>query len=142
MALSLLTFSPLELCDRGEYEAAAEMLGLTVGEWPSRGVQGNSEHAEAILVAGIITSTIGGIQLSTDQGVAREMLNESIRLFGDDPRSLIAESWLAWADYRAGDLDGALTAAARLLDEPLDTKTRFRLLLLRAAVYLDRGFHD
>lgn len=134
--------SPLELCDRGEYEAAAELAGVQVGQWPENVSGGDSGYAEAILVAGIITSTIGGIQQTADQGVAREMLAESIRLFGDDPRSLEAQSWLAWSDYRAGDLDSAMELSGKLLQGELDRPTRFRLLLLRSTVYWTQGFPD
>lgn len=142
MALTALTFSALELCDRGEYEAAAEMAGLRVGQWPENGSGGILTQAEAILVAGIITSTIGGIQLTADQAVARDMLTESIRLFGDDPRALEARSWLAWSDYRAGDFDRAMDLSGELLHEKLDCPTRFRTLLLRSSVYWARGFTE
>lgn len=142
MALSLLTFSPLELCARGDYESASQALGLTVGEWPDLASQVNCEHAEAILVAGVISSALGKIQQRLDPARAREMIIESVRLFGNDSRSVVAQSWLALADYQAGDLDGALTQASRLLDLDLDIQSRFRLLLLRSSVYWCKGKAD
>lgn len=142
MAVQSLTFSALELCERGEYEAAAELSGLTVGEWPETVPDGQSAQAEAILVAGTISSALGSIRQSGDQAIGREMLTESIRLFGDDPRSLVAQSWLVWADYWAGDLDGALALSVKLLQESLDSLTRFRVLMIRSAVYWDQGLSD
>lgn len=142
MLKAVLTFSPLELCDRGEYEAAAESAGLRVGQWPENDSGGNLTHAERLLVAGIITSVIGGIQQSADQAVARDMLNESIRLFADDDRAWVARSWLARAEYWAGNLDQALALADEVLTAPLGAVTKFRTLLTKASVYSDRDLPD
>jgi tetratricopeptide (TPR) repeat protein len=70
------------------------------------------------------------------------MITESIRLFGDDPRSLVAESWLALSDYQAGDFDSAMILSGKLLQEELDGPTRFRVLLLRSSIYWSKGLPD
>lgn len=139
MPEAVLTFSALELCDRGEYETAAELAGLRVGEWPENVSGGILTHAERLLVAGVITSHLGGIQQTGNQDIAREMLLESIELFGEDPRSWIARSWLGWAEYWAGRFDDALITAGNVLEAEIGPETRFMILLLRSAVYWHRG---
>lgn len=134
--------SSLGLCDQGEYKAAAEMAGLRVGEWPKNVSGGDYEHAEALLVAGIISTVEGGIRQTGDQSVAREMFIESIRLFGDDPKSWIAKSWLARAYYWDGETDRALELAEKVLSGPIDSPTRFRTLLTRASIYSDQGLSE
>lgn len=126
--------TPLELCDRGEYETAAELAGLRVGEWPENVSGGNLTQAERLLVAGWITSRTGKIQ--TD---AEKMLLESIRLFGDNPRVWIARLHLAWAEYWDGNYDAALSLAGRILESKADSPTRFMAFLLRSTMYWHEG---
>lgn len=142
MVIELLTFSPLELCDLGDYRGAGELLGLTAGQRPERGVAGDSEHAEALLVAGIISSVAGGILQAGNQGAARAMLTEAASLLGDDPKSHAARSWLAWVEYWDGDLDKALALIQQVTNSRADNATRFRALLLRAGIYSDQGIPD
>lgn len=134
------TLSPLELCDRGEYRAAAELAGLTVGERPVRGSEGILTHAMALLTAGVIQSCTGGIQQAGDQTLAKAMLTDAADLFGDDPRSNVARSWLAWSEYWDGNLDKALTIIDSITD--VDSSVRFRAELLRASIYSDRDLPD
>lgn len=141
MVIELLTFSALELCELGDYRAAAEMLGLRDGERPERGSEGILTHAERLLVAGLIQSVTNGIKQTGDQVSAREMLLDSIRLFGSDPRGQVARSWLAWSEYWAGNLDRSLALISEVLAEADDT-TRFRVLLLRAEIYSHQGIPD
>lgn len=167
MLTAVHTFSALELCDQGEYRAAAELAGLTVGERPERGSEGILTHAMALLTAGVIQSCIGGIQQTGDQALAREMLTDAADLFGDDPRANVARSWLAWAEYWDGNLDKALAIIDGLYGHPdqkvsenaplpttqcegvgqtssflLDPSVRFRTELLRASIYSDRDLPD
>lgn len=138
MLKPVLTFSPLELCDQGEYRLAAELAGLTVGEWPDRGSQGDSAHAERLLLAGIIQSSLSGIQQEGDQAIARRLLSESADLFGADSRSLVARAWLTWAEYREGNSEDSLRHSGDLLEGQLPVETRFSLLLLRTTIYWER----
>lgn len=142
MLKAVFTFSPLELCERGDYKTAAEMAGLRAGEWPENVSEGILAHAEALLVAGVITSVAGGIQQAGAQTVAKEMLTEAIRLFGSDPRSLLARYRLARAENWDGQLARALKMANELLPLNLDSATRLRTLLLRAEIYCVRGLLD
>jgi tetratricopeptide (TPR) repeat protein len=143
MLESVLKFSALELCELGDYQAAAaELAGLRVGEWPVRGSQGDCEHAEAILAAGIISSVAGGIKQQGDQVTARAMLQESLRLFGTHPKGHVAKAWLAWTDYWAGDRDGALSMAGTVLEAEINHVTRFRTLLLRAIIFWEQELPD
>lgn len=138
MLTAVIKFSPMELCDQGEYRLAAEMAGLTVGEWPENDSGGILTPAERLLLAGIIQSSLSGIQQEGDQAFARLVLEKSVELFGADRRSLMARDWLAWVEYRAGNADKALTDTEVLLSEPLETETRFRILLLRTTIYWER----
>lgn len=140
--VAIPTLSPLELCEQGDYAAAGELAGLRAGEWPENVSEGILTHAEALLVAGVITSVAGGIQQAGDQAVAREMLTESVRLFGDDPRSLLARYRLARAENWDGQLDRALKLANELLPLNLNSETRLRTLLLRAEIHCVRGLLD
>lgn len=130
------TFSPLELCDLGDYRAAGELAGLRVGERPSRGSDGILTHADRLLLAGIISTCAGEIRQ------AKEMLTDAADLFGDDPRADVARSWLAWAEYWSGDFDAALTLASEVLTAQIEASVRFRTLLLRVSIYSDQGFPD
>jgi len=142
MLKAVLTFSPLDLCERGECGAAAEMAGLRVGEWPENVSQGSLAQAERLLEAGVIASVAGGIQHGGDQADAGRMLSESVRLFGSDPRSLVARGWLTWNLYWNERLDDALAETESLLSADIDTATQFRVLLLRAVIYTRRGLID
>lgn len=136
------TFSPLDLCDRGDYGPAAELAGLRVGERPERGSEGILTHADRLLLAGIISTCACGIQQAGDQSFAKEMLTEAADLFGDDPRCHITRSWLAWAEYWSGNFRAALALASEVLTAPIDATVRFRTLLLRVSIYSDQGFPD
>lgn len=136
MRLVANKFSALELCDQGEYLGAAEALGLSVGQWPRS--EGNSDYAEALLAAGIITSSVGGIQQSGDQAVAREMLEESFRLSGD----WTARAWQAWTFYWQDDLEQALNLVEESLTHDLSDAARFRSGYLLAAIYWQQGKLD
>lgn len=138
MVSTQVKFSALDLCDRADYLGAAKLLGIQVGEWPERGSQGDSAHAEAILAAGIILSSIGGIQLSGNQGVAQEMFRKSLRLFGDSPRASEPQIWLARSYHWQGRYEEALILLAGL-DRPLDARLEFRALMIEAIIYTDQG---
>lgn len=129
MAVAVNKFSALELCYKGEYLTASEVAGLRPGERPEKGSGRNSGYARRLLVAGIITSTLGGIQQTGDQAQAREFLLECIGLspeLAGEARSWIARSYL-WA----GDYAEALAVCDLVLAESLASHLRFRTLLLK-----------
>lgn len=134
MLRAINKFSALDLLYDDEYLAAGEMLGLRVGEWPENRSEGNSDYATALLVAGVIASALGGMRHTGTQEAGKEMLSESIRLFGDRPEAQDAKGWLAFAHQWTGEYREVLTITDELIDAT-DERLRFRVLLVRVQAY-------
>jgi len=111
---SLLCERALELKERGEFDAAREVMRPL---WPQLGQRPNTEGlnqvatAEVLFVAGILTSWIGGQnQIKEADEWARDLLTESMRIFETETDARkVAEvrTEIAYCYRRAGALDEA-----------------------------------
>jgi tetratricopeptide (TPR) repeat protein len=111
---SLLCERALELKERGEFDAAREVMRPL---WPQLGQRPNTEGlnqvatAEVLFVAGILTSWIGGQnQIKEADEWARDLLTESMRIFeAETDARKVAEvrTEIAYCYRRAGALDEA-----------------------------------
>lgn len=111
---SLLCERALELKERGEFDAAREVMRPL---WPQLGQRPNTEGlntvatAEVLFVAGILTSWIGGQnQIKEADEWARDLLTESMRIFeAETDARKVAEvrTEIAYCYRRAGELDEA-----------------------------------
>ena len=111
---SLLCERALELKERGEFDAAREVMRPL---WPQLGQRPNTEGlnqvatVEVLFVAGILTSWIGGQnQIKEADEWARDYLTESMRLFeteGDGKKVAQVRTEIAYCYWRAGALDEA-----------------------------------
>ncbi len=110
----LLCERALELKERGEFDAAREVMCPL---WPQLGQRPNTAGlnpvttAEVLLVAGILTSWIGGQnQIKEADEWARDLLTESMRLFEsekDAKKVAQVQTEIAYCYRRAGALDEA-----------------------------------
>lgn len=139
---SLRCQAALELKDRGDYEGAREVMHpfwRHFGERPVIEGLNPPMVAEVLLQVGILTRWIGSKnQISDAQETAKDLINESIRLFeslGDSHRVAAARAELAFCYWWAGGLDEArimLTEALRKLT--VDNNTRANALIFLAVV--------
>jgi tetratricopeptide (TPR) repeat protein len=113
LALSLCERA-LELKDRGEFDAAREVmrpLWKQLGQRPDTEGLNPTTTAEVLLCAGILTSWIGGQnQIKEADEWARDLLTESMRLFEaeeDTTKVAQARTEIAYCYRRAGALDEA-----------------------------------
>ena len=113
LALSLCERA-LELKDRGEFDAAREVMRPfwnQLGQRPDTEGLNPTTTAEVLLCAGILTSWIGGQnQIKEADEWARDLLTESMRLFEaeEDPTKVAqARTEIAYCYRRAGALDEA-----------------------------------
>ena len=104
----------LELKDRGEYDAAQEImhpLWKRVGERPNVTGLNPSVAAEVLFCVGVLTGWIGSRdEIKEADDAARDLLTESIRLYeslGDSKKVAEVQSELALCYWRAGALDEA-----------------------------------
>lgn len=104
----------LELKDRGEFDAAREVmrpLWKQLGERPDTEGLNPTTTAEVLLCAGILTSWIGGQnQIKEADEWARDLLSESMRLFEaetDAKKVAQVRTEIAYCYWRAGSLDEA-----------------------------------
>lgn len=110
----LLCERALELKERGEFDAARDVMGQL---WPELGQRPDTEGlnsvttAEVLLVAGILTSWIGGQnQIKEADEWARDYLTESMRIFEtekDAKKVAQVQTEIAYCYRRAGALDEA-----------------------------------
>jgi tetratricopeptide (TPR) repeat protein len=132
----------VELKDRGDYEGAREVMRpfwKRFGERPDLEGLNPPMVAEVLLHVGILTRWIGSKnQISDAQDVAKDLINESIRLFetlGDSLRVAAARAELGFCYWWAGALDEArimLTEAVQKLT--IEGNTRANALIFLAIV--------
>ena len=110
----LLCDRALELKDRGEFDAAREVmrpLWKQLGERPDTEGLNPTTTAEVLLCAGVLTSWIGGQnQIKEADEWARDLLSESMRLFEaetDAKKVAQVRTEIAYCYWRAGSLDEA-----------------------------------
>jgi tetratricopeptide (TPR) repeat protein len=118
----------LEFKDRGEYDAAHEImrpLWSGVGERPNTTGLEPLVVAEVLFCVGVLTGWIGSRdEIKEADDTARDLLTESIRLygsFGDLKKVAEVQSELALCYWRAGALDEArivITEALQKLTAP------------------------
>jgi two-component system chemotaxis response regulator CheY len=138
--------------EAGDYEAAEEAMGELwqgVGKRPILEALDEQTQAHVLLRLGALTGWIGGTkQIEGAQELAKDLINESIRLFealGETERAAAAQTDLAYCYWREGGFDNARVilqeALIRLADVEDDTKA---LALLRSALVekCARRFHD
>jgi tetratricopeptide (TPR) repeat protein len=132
----------LKYKDRGDYEGAREIMRPF---WPKFGERPDLEgldpamRAEMLLHVGILTRWIGSKnQLSYAQDTAKDLINESIRMFeslGDSLRVAAARTELGLCYWWAGALDEArimLTEALQKLT--IEGNTRANAIIFLAVV--------
>lgn len=132
----------LEYKDRGDYEGAREIMSpfwKKFGERPELEGLEHSMRAEMLLHVGILTRWIGSKnQISDAQDTAKDLINESIRLFessGDFLRVAAARAELGLCYWWAGALDEArilLTEALQKLT--IEGNTRANAVIFLAVV--------
>src|ERR1051325_8106897 len=103
-----------QLEELGNYEEAREALGglwQQLGERPE--IEGLDQRAaaEVLLRAGVLTGWIGSVkQLEGTQEAAKNLISESIRIFGalqDEEKIAESQSDLAYCYWREGAFDEA-----------------------------------
>lgn len=104
----------LELKDRGEFDAAREVMRpfwRQLGQRPDTEGLNPLTTAELLLCAGILTSWIGGQnQIKEADAWARDLLSESMRLFEaetDAKKVAQVRTEIAYCYWRAGSFDEA-----------------------------------
>ena len=109
-----------ELEHRGQYEAAREALGQLwqgVGVRPDISTLDKRAGAEVLLRVGALSGWLGSVDQITDaQEHAKDLINESIRLFetaGETDRAAAAQSELGVCYWR----EGAYSEARVVLEE-------------------------
>lgn len=114
----------LELKDRGEYDAAQEImrpLWKGVGERPNVTGLNPSVAAEVLFCVGVLTGWIGSRnEIKEADDAARDLLTESIRLYeslGDSRKVAEVRSELALCYWRAGALDEARVMVNEALEK-------------------------
>src|SRR5215213_853729 len=132
----------LKYKDRGDYEGAREIMRpfwKKFGERPDLEGLDPSMRAEMLLHVGILTRWIGSKnQISDAQDTAKDLINESIRLFessGDSLRVAAARTELGLCYWWAGALDEArimLTEALQKLT--IEGNTRANAVIFLAVV--------
>ena len=120
----LLCERALELKDRGEFNAAREVmrpLWKEFGARPDTKGLGPNATAELLLCAGILTSWIGGQnQIAEADDWARDLLTESIRFYeaaGDLKKVAQGRTEIAYCYWRSGALDEARIMFAEALQK-------------------------
>lgn len=113
----------LKLKDRGEYEAARDVMFPL---WKGIGSRPNTKGLEAdhvprvLLCAGILTGWLGGVSgIKEVDDYTRDLITESIRLFeavGDFRKVAEAKAELAQCYWRAGDNDTARVLLSTALE--------------------------
>lgn len=121
-----------ELKDRGEYDAAQEMMRPIwkgVGERPNITGLNPGVAAEVLFCVGVLTGWIGSRnEIKEADDCARDLLTEGIRLYeslGDSRKVAEVQSELALCYWRAGALDEArvmVTEALQKLTAPGTTR--------------------
>jgi tetratricopeptide (TPR) repeat protein len=129
----------LELKDRGEYDAAQEIMRPMwkgVGERPNTTGLNPSVVAEVLFCVGVLTGWIGSRnEIKEADDYARDLLTESIRLYeslGDSRKVAEVRSELALCYWRAGALDEArvmINAALQKLTAPGNTRANALIVL-------------
>jgi tetratricopeptide (TPR) repeat protein len=128
--------------DKGEYEAAREVLGelwRRVGERPLIDGLSETTKGEVLLRTGVLTGWIGSArQINGAQEIAKNLLTESIALFKtlrQSGREAEAQIELAWCYWREGAFDEARVTLREALSRLSDTDIELRALgLLRSAI--------
>ena len=132
----------LEYKDRGDYEGAREILRpfwKTFGERPDLDGLDPSMRAEMLLHVGILTRWIGSKnQISDAQDTAKDLINESIRMFesmGDSLRVAAARTELGLCYWWAGALDEARIMLTQALQKlTIEGNTRANAVIFLAVV--------
>jgi tetratricopeptide (TPR) repeat protein len=137
----------LELKDRGEYDAAQEMmrpLWKGVGEHPETAALHPTGAAEVLLCAGILTGWIGSKnEIKEANDAARDLLTEAITYFeslGDVTKVAAARAELAYCYWRSGELNEARIMFSEALERlTLASNTRANALFGLSVVEWSAG---
>jgi tetratricopeptide (TPR) repeat protein len=132
----------VELKDRGDYEGAREVMypfWKKFGERPNLEGLNPSVVAEVLLHVGILTRWIGSKnQFSDAQETAKDLINESIRLFetlGDSLRVAAARAELGFCYWWAGALGEARIMLSEAVQKlTIEGNTRANALIFLAIV--------
>lgn len=131
------------LANQGDLHSAIGVLGDLwpgIGVEPPRNGQDDLEHAQLLLVCGILTMELGRFRSLPVQASAKDLLSKAVRLFGAQPDRLVALYWLGWSYIFCGENHEALSLADTILAEQTgDSDVVFRTARLRALAHMNLG---
>lgn len=120
----------------GNYHEAAKAVG---DRWPGIGViparNGDSDEAYArlLMICGVLTMKMGNARQSSVQGVAKDMLTQSARLFGEHFEKQAAMLWLAEVYCLCGEYKESLSVIETVLLSGPDVEGLFGATMIQAA---------
>lgn len=120
--MTLITSEYNSIADKlslGDYSGAVEALGerwIGPGNIPELNGHDPHEHAALMMLCGVLTVE-QGLMGGKLQEQGKDMLSQSVRLFGDDVEGAqMARTWLAIAYVRCGDFNESLALCDYLLE--------------------------